>query len=240
MVFNMANIYGYTRISTKKQSIERQIENIRISYPDAIIFTEEYTGTKMDRPIWNKLFKSVKSGDTIVFDEVSRMSRDAEEGFKTYKELYQRGVNLVFLKESAINTSVYRKSLEKKIDVIVRTGKQSTDKLIQNIIDALNEFMLDVVKEQITQSFDHAQMEVDYLHKRTKEGLAIAKAQGKQIGRVKGAKVETKKSKEMKQKIYKLSKDFEGHNSDAEVMAICGIARNTYYKYKREIRAEQG
>ena len=91
-------IYGYARISTMKQSIARQIDNIKAKYPDAVIITEEYTGTTTDRPAWNKLRKNLKAGDTVVFDEVSRMSRNAEEGFKLYETLFNEGVNLFFLK----------------------------------------------------------------------------------------------------------------------------------------------
>ena len=55
-------IYGYARISRPQQSIERQIRNIRTEYPSAIILQEAFTGTKMDRPVWNKLMKIVKEG----------------------------------------------------------------------------------------------------------------------------------------------------------------------------------
>ena len=82
--------YGYCRISQRKQSIDRQIRNIKASYPEAIIIQEAYTGTTIDRKEWNKLYKLVKAGDTIIFDSVSRMSRNAEEGFKAYEELYSR------------------------------------------------------------------------------------------------------------------------------------------------------
>lgn len=44
----------------------------------------------------------VQPGDTIVFDSVSRMSRDEEEGFKDYKALYEKGVILIFLNEPLI------------------------------------------------------------------------------------------------------------------------------------------
>lgn len=57
------------------------------------------------------LLKVVKAGDTIVFDEVSRMGRTADEGFELYKELYEKGVELVFLKEPHINTEVYKKAM---------------------------------------------------------------------------------------------------------------------------------
>ena len=80
-------MYGYCRISQKKQSIDRQIRNIKSAYPEATIIEEAYTGTSLDRKEWNKLFKKVKDGDTIIFDSVSRMSRNAEEGFTAYEEL---------------------------------------------------------------------------------------------------------------------------------------------------------
>ncbi len=92
-------IYGYARISRKEQSIDRQIRNITSEYPKALIIQEAFTGTKIDRPEWNKLYNKIKSGDTLVFDSVSRMSRNAHEGVDTYFELYEKGVQLVFLKE---------------------------------------------------------------------------------------------------------------------------------------------
>ena len=59
---------------------------------------------------------------------------------------------------------------------------------------------------------------------------------GKQIGRATGTKVTTKKSVEMKAKIVKMSKSFSGNMTDKEVIDILKIARNTYFKYKRELR----
>ena len=108
----MGVYYGYCRISRKQQSIERQVRNIKEVYPTATIIQEAYTGTKLDRPKFDKLLNTVKQGDTIVFDSVSRMSRNAEEGFKLYKELYNKGIELVFLKEPLINTQVYKSKLE--------------------------------------------------------------------------------------------------------------------------------
>ena len=67
------NIYGYCRISTAKQSIDRQIRNIKAEYPTAHIVQEAYTGTSIFRPEWLKLYRILKSGDMVVFDSVSRM-----------------------------------------------------------------------------------------------------------------------------------------------------------------------
>jgi DNA invertase Pin-like site-specific DNA recombinase len=231
-------VYGYARISTMKQNIERQISNIKSQYPDAILITEEYTGTTTDRPNLNKLIKNLKKGDTIIFDEVSRMSRNAAEGVELYEQLFDAGINLVFIKEPHINTSVYRDKLNKQVEKLNTTGSKATDKLLDSIMAALHEYTIDLAKEQIEIAFRTAQAEVDFLHKRTSEGVQRAKAMGKQVGRAAGAKVTTKKSIEAKQTIKKLSKDFEGTNNDIEVMKITGLARNTYYKYKRELAAD--
>ena len=108
--------YGYARISTKQQSIERQIRNIKAAYPDAHIEEEAYTGTKIDRPKFDNLLKNLKAGDTLVFDSVSRMSRNADDGYKLYQKLYNMGVELVFLKEPYINTATYRSSMKQQED----------------------------------------------------------------------------------------------------------------------------
>lgn len=93
--------------------IDSNLRNIKAEYQEAIIIEEVYTGTKTyGRKEWNKLLKLVRAEDTIVFDSVSRMSRNAEERFTIYKEMYEKGVNLVFLKEHHIDTSVYKKALE--------------------------------------------------------------------------------------------------------------------------------
>ena len=97
-------IYGYCRISTQSQNIERQVRNILAAYPNAEIIREVYTGTTFQgRDKLEKLLKKAHKDDTIVFDSVSRMSRSAEEGFALYQHLFNMGVHLVFLKEPHIN-----------------------------------------------------------------------------------------------------------------------------------------
>lgn len=103
-------IFGYCRISTAHQNIERQVRNILAVYPDAIIVKETYTGTKFQgRKELDKILKHVLPDDKIVFDSVSRMARNAEEGFKEYEELFAKGVILEFLNEPHVNTQVYKK-----------------------------------------------------------------------------------------------------------------------------------
>ena len=224
-------VYGYCRISTSRQNIDRQIRNIQSAYPDAVIIQEVYTGTKSEgRTQWENLLRTVKPGNTIIFDSVSRMSRNAAEGFETYQELYNKGIELVFLKEPHFNTATYKRALSNNISM---TGTKT-----DIILKAINEYLMELAKEQIIIAFEQAEKEVQDLQQRTREGIETARLQGKQIGRQQGTKVTTKKSLEMKEQIMKYSKDFCGTLNDIECMRLLGIARNTYYKYKRELKEE--
>ena len=223
-------IYGYCRVSTTKQNITRQIENIKAEYPTAIITQEKYSGRKTaeEREKFNRLLKKVQTGDTIVFDSVSRMSRNAEDGIKLYMELYEKGINLVFLKEPYINTSTYKHALQGSIETV---GNEIADIYIK----ATNEVLKLLATQQIKQAFEQSQKEVDDLRQRTKEGLRVAKSKGKTLGVHKGETFETKKSKTAKKQIEKHSKDFFGTLNDSDCIKLCGISRNTFYKYKREL-----
>lgn len=221
------SIYGYCRISTPQQNIERQERNIKSAYPDAVLVSETYTGTKIERPKWSRLLARVVKGDTIVFDSVSRMSRDAVDGYAAYEDLYSRGVTLVFLKEPHINTDTYRAAMSVSLP--------KTDTKVDILLEAVEQFMLALAKEQIQLAFDQSEKEVKDLHQRTREGITIAKLNGKQIGQPKGAKLTTKKSIAAKQIIKKHAKDFGGSLSDPKVIKLAGISRNSYYKYKREL-----
>ena len=228
-------IYGFCRVSTKRQNIERQVRNILEKYPNAYIVKEYYTGTKLEgRKEWIKLYNLVKKeaekGKTvmIVFDSVSRMSRNADEGFKVYQELFELGVTLEFLKEPHINTDTYRKALTVNIKM---TGTNA-----DILLKAVKEYLMELAKEQIKIAFNQAEKEVQDLHVRTSEGIKTAKLNGKQIGRIKGKTYTSQKEKISKEIILKNSRDFNGTNTDEEVMKICGISRNSYYKYKRELK----
>lgn len=226
-------LYGYCRISKAKQSIDRQIRNIKAAYPEAFIVQEVFTRTRLDRPEWQKLLKKVHAGDTIVFDSVSRMSGNAIDGFAAYEELYNKGINQIFIKEPHINTATYKQALENNIKL---TGSN-----VDYILEGVNKYLMALAKEQIRLAFEQSEKEVEDLHQRTREGIQTARLNGKQIGQRQGVKLTTKKSIAAKEIIQKHSKDFGGTLADTEVMKLAGIARNTYYKYKRElIGAEQG
>ena len=226
----MSKIYGYARISRKEQSIDRQVRNITLTYPDAHIIKEAFTGTKMERPEWSKLFNMVKAGDTIVFDSVSRMSRSAADGVRTYFDLKERGISLVFLKESYINTATYEEAMKQSIGT---TGNDIAD----IYIEATNKVIKLLAEKQIVKAFEQAEKEVEDLHQRTREGIETARLNGKQIGQKQGSKLNVKKKAPAMKLIRKHSKSFEGNLSDMDCMKLTGLSRNTYYKYKSELKS---
>lgn len=225
----MGKIYGYCRVSTKSQKLERQIHNIKKAFPTAIIYKEKFTGTKIyGRDEFNKLLSKVKRGDTIVFDSVSRMSRNAEEGVKLYFELFEKGINLIFLKEGYIDTEVYRSAIQQSIS---KTGNDIAD----IYIEATNKVIHLLAEKQIIKAFEQAEKEVKDLQQRIKEGIANSpKTQGIEQGR----KLTTKKSIEMKDRMKRHLKEFGGTDTDKQFMEENGISRNTFYKYKKELLEE--
>ena len=236
----MCRKYGYCRISTPKQSIDRQKRNISAAYPDAVIVEEIFTGTKKEgREKFEKLCKVVRPGDTIIFDSVSRMSRNAAEGFEQYQVFFNNGVELVFLKEQHINTATFKHAMEKQISATFDSGDQATNELMQAITEAINRYMMALAEKQIVIAFEQSEKEVEDLHQRTREGIETARLQGKQIGQKQGAKLNVKKAAIAKEQIKKYSKDFGGTLDDAGCIKLTELSRNTYYKYKKELREGQ-
>ena len=229
-------IYAYCRVSTPHQRLERQITNITELYPKATIFREFYTGTTQNRPNWERLMGQIKKEDTIVFDSVSRMSRNAQEGFKDYKMLYQQGIHLVFLNEPLINTSVFDSTKNNLLSIQVETGNEAIDNFFKGNIRLINDFLMALAEEQIKAAFDQAEKEVTDLHSRISQGIREAKKNGTQIGLTKGTSLTTKKSLDCIAIIRKHSKDFGGSLDDSDVIKLCGCSRNSYYKYKKELK----
>lgn len=250
-------VYGYCRISTAHQNIDRQERNIRELFPQADIRKEVYTGTKLQgRTELDKILRQVRSGDVIVFDSVSRMSRDAEEGVNLYFRLFNDGVDLVFLKERTIDTEAYRRAVDGlSFRLDVSTGDSDADAFLSDMMAAVGRYISRLAEKQIRLAFEQAQKEVDDLHQRTREGIKTARLNGKQIGQAHGKRLNVKKEQPIKAIILSKSKTFgKGNNTDAEVIAIINgteavlnpkkgkeplhISRKTYYEYKRELLAE--
>ena len=94
-------IYGYTRVSTRKQvdgyGLDVQRKEILSKYPDAKIYEEQYTGVKLDRPVFTGLLLMLKENDILVVSRLDRFARNTVEGIKVVEELFKRKVAIHIL-----------------------------------------------------------------------------------------------------------------------------------------------
>lgn len=242
------SIYGYARISTARQSLTRQVKNILAAYPAAEIITETFTGRTTRRPEWCKLkakaLKQAARGEatTIIFDEISRMSRNADEGIEEYKQLYAAGVNLVFLKDSGCNTAVYQQAAQQALTIPTDGQSKEISSFLQALETAVNTLIESLAAAAIRAAFERSQAEVDYLRQRTKEGI---QASSKQAGRPKGKAAKPSRiAAEITEAIQKHHRDMHGGQglTDGEIIEMIrgrhggkGCSRNTYYRCKKMI-----
>ena len=108
---------------------------------------------------------------------------------------------------------------------------------IDLILEGVNQYLMELAREQIRIAFEQAEKEVSDLHQRTKEGIETARLNGRQIGQRKGTTYETRKAKAAKDSILRHNKSFGGSLIDEETMKQAGISRKSFYKYKRELRS---
>lgn len=233
-------IVGYARVSTPTQKLDRQIKNLKEAYPDIIIISEVFTGSTDNRPKWKKLLRQCRAGlvKKLVFDEVSRFSRNAEEAIVEYKEMFNLGIELEFLKEPHINSSIYKQALERSIDIDTGSMDEETSHLINTVIRGLNDYLMSVAEKQIFLAFEHAQNERELLSKRTSEGIKQAKLMGTKVGRQKGQKIITKKKKRALRIIRKHYSFFGGTLTATQCYQIANITKSTFYRYLEEMRLE--
>ena len=116
-------------------------------------------------------------------------------------------------------------------------NKKAVDDFFKGNIELINNFMMALAEQQIKAAFEQSEKEVTDLHSRNSPGIREAKKNGVKIGIPKGTSLTSKKSLECKAIIQKHSKDFGGTLEDSDVIKLCGCSRNSYYKYKREIKA---
>lgn len=214
----MGNIYGYMRISTKEErelqkfarqenALERYANEHNVEY--LITFKEDKSGKNFcDRKEWQKLEKILKPGDTIVFKDICRFTREAEPGYNKYMELLNNGIELIFIDNSTISTPYIKELLNvaKKQDLIARTSLEGTVKLLLLV------------------ELDRAQREREITVQRIRDGI---KASVKQSGRPAGQIA--KASEELKADIQAFLNDRSIKQVD--LMKKHGISRNTLKKY---------
>ena len=234
-------IYGYARVSTATQgrdgnSLEEQTAALE-KYGCQEIITEAFSGKTMERPKFQSLLERLQEGDTLVVCKLDRFARTAIEGVQTVRELFEKGINLVFLKERHIDTDEFKRRTQRHIERIT-TQDNKIDNLINGILELVEQFERENLKDNIRIAFERAEQERTLMIQRITTGKSVS--QTKQ-GRPKGSlNKESEKTEDVKKIIFELSKDFKGQFSDAKIMReYLHIARNTYYKYKAELKDQE-
>lgn len=125
-------IYGYARISSRNQldgnSLEHQ-EKVLKENGATEIYKEQFTGTKIDRPIFNELLDKLQTGDTLVVTKLDRFARSMSQGSELVSELIEKGVRVHIL----------------NIGIMDNTA---SSKLIRNIFFSFAEFERDMIVER--------------------------------------------------------------------------------------------
>lgn len=220
------NFFGYERISTKeerqKQSYVRQsialdsyAENNGFKY--TLRCKEDVSGKSFsNRPEWQKIENLAKQGDTVVFKDISRFTREAENGYQKYMELYNRGIELIFIDNPTVSTPYIKKMLDiaKEQNLIARITLENTVKLL------------------IMVELDRVEQERKIIVKRIQDGI---KASSKKSGRKSGTV--DKMTDELKEDIRRFLKDRTIKQID--LMKKHNISRNTLKKYIAIVSAEE-
>lgn len=128
--------FGYARVSTEQQNLDRQLDALR-KYGVDIIYNEKMTGTKRDRPELTKLLDRMTEGDTVVIESLSRLGRSTKNLIELTELFQSKGVHLVSLKES-IDTST------------------STGKLLFTLMSAIAQFERDVIADRTREGLKSA------------------------------------------------------------------------------------
>jgi DNA invertase Pin-like site-specific DNA recombinase len=150
-------LYGYARVSTKDQNLDRQLCAMRdFGIPEKQICQEKLSGRDFDRPVYQKLLKKLKPGDTLVIKSIDRLGRNYEEIIEQWR---------IITKEKQVIIVV----LDIPLLSDMREGKDLTHMLISDIVLQLMSYM--------------AQMEREFIRRRQAEGIAAARARGKHLGR---------------------------------------------------------
>lgn len=94
-------IYGYARVSTEGQCLDRQIDALKAAgVKEENIYCEKMTGTKSSRPKLNALLDVVEKNDVIIIEALNRLGRSSSDLINLMKSLNEKGVILKSLKES--------------------------------------------------------------------------------------------------------------------------------------------
>lgn len=218
----MCKVVAYMRISTKeergKQKFTRQEQSVirwckenDTEIPERRIYKDDASGKSFDRAAWKELEQDIQAGDTILFKDVCRFTRERDNGYKKYMDLLNKGIEMIFIDNPTLNTE-YIKSMQTSAEKMKE----------ENLIGGMTlEF---VIRLLLVTELDRAEREREITVKRIKDGI---KASHKKSGRKEGQL--DKMSKELEADIKAFLSDRSIKQVD--LMKKHNISRNTLKKY---------
>lgn len=222
----MHNTYFYMRISSKessdKQSFQRQSKALekyaqenKLKYNSRTVFKDDTSGSTFDREDWKALESYLKPGDRIIFKEISRFTRQADEGYEKYMELMGKGIDLIFLDNPTVSTDYIRNLCE-----IADKQQKIAKKALDNTIELL-----------LLVELDRVEKEREIIIKRIKQGIeASDKKSGRKFGSL------DKLTEDLRVDILEYLKNRD--MTQAGLVKKHNISRNTMKKYIDIVKAE--
>lgn len=141
--------YGYARVSTTGQELESQLQALKKEGCENI-YSDKFTGTKTDRPEFNKLLQKLKEGDTLVCTKLDRFARTTADGINTVKSLFEKGVRVHILNMGLIEDT-------------------PTGRLILSVMLAFAQFERDMIIERTQEGKAIAKQKEDFREGRPKK-----------------------------------------------------------------------
>lgn len=222
----MANYFSYMRISTREEremqrynrqekALEKYVQEHGIELKDVYQFRDDISGKSFEnRAEWNRMERLVQPGDTIIFKDITRFTREAENGYKKYMELLNNNINLIFIDNPTISTD-YIKTM---MGIAQRQENRIAKKSLNDTIELL-----------ILVELDRAEREREIIVQRIRDGL---KASNKKAGRKPG---------QLDKLTEELRADIVLYLADRSIKAVDlmkkhNISRNTFKKYVQYVK----
>lgn len=222
----MANYFSYMRISTREEremqrynrqekALEKYVQEHGIELKDVYQFRDDISGKSFEnRADWNKLEKLLQPGDTIIFKDITRFTREAENGYKKYMELLNNNINLIFIDNPTISTDY--------IKTMMGIAQKQENRIAKKSLN-------DTIELLILVELDRAEREREIIVQRIRDGL---KASNKKAGRKPG---------QLDKLTDELQADIVLYLADRSIKAVDlmkkhNISRNTFKKYVEHVK----
>lgn len=226
----MPKIFAYMRISTREerglqkftrqeQTIQRWCKENGTDIPERRIYRDDASGKSFDRPAWKELEADISTGDTIIFKDICRFTREYENGFAKYMDLLSRGIELKFLDNPTISTDYIRAMMHVADEQENRIAKKS---------------LKDTIELLLLVELDRAEKEREIIVQRIRDGIA---ASSKKSGRRPGTLDKMTPELEWDLRLYAEQSITEKTIKLSEILRKHDISRNTARKYIDIIQA---